>query len=69
MYGLFDDALRVFLTYVPEDEIDEVLFDWYAQCCAEYGEALHIKKSDYYDLLRPVLVKRGFVDDATGNEL
>jgi len=69
MYGMFDDALKVFLKYVPEEEIDVVLFDWYAQCCAEYGHTLKVEQSDYYDLLRPVLVEKGFIDDSTGDEI
>lgn len=69
MHGLFDDGLKVFLKYVPEDEIDSVLFDWYAQCCAEYGHYFKPDQSDYYDLLRPVLVQKGFIDDATGADV
>lgn len=69
MYGLFDEALKVFLPHVPEDKIDEVLFDWYAQCCAEYGYTLKVEQSDYYDLLRPVLVEKGMIDDDTGDEI
>jgi hypothetical protein len=60
---LFDDALNIFLKYVPEDEIDSVLYRWY-RVVDEVGGTDNIgERSDYYDLLRPVLVENGVIDD------
>jgi hypothetical protein len=64
---IFDDGLRVFLEFVPEDLIDDAIVQWYAECDGA-GLAGHIEESDYYDLLRPALVKRGIIDDSTGDE-
>lgn len=66
---MFDEGLNIFLKYVPEEEIDEVLVRWYAECDAE-GMADNIsERSDYYDLLRPALVAKGMIDDSTGDEI
>lgn len=66
---LFDEGLNVFLKYVPEEDIDDALVQWYAECDAEYGHTLDVTKSDYYDLIRPALVVKGFIDDSTGDEI
>lgn len=58
---LFDGALNIFLKYVPEEDIDTVLMAWYDVVTDADWDT--VDESDYYDMLRPALVKAGEVDD------
>jgi hypothetical protein len=58
---VFDGALNVFLKYVPEDEIDSALIAWYD--VVREGDWDTVSESDYYDMLRPALVKAGEIED------
>lgn len=64
---VFDGALNVFLKYVPEEEIDTVLSSWYHEFDVTDWDT--VSESDYYDLLRPILVAEGIIDDDTGDEI
>lgn len=66
---MFDEVLNIFLPYVTEDDIDKCLLWWY-RLADEHGFADNLdERSGYYDMLRPVLVKAGVIDDDTGDEL
>jgi hypothetical protein len=58
---IFDAGLNIFLKYVPEEAIDSVLLHWYDVVTAQDWDT--VEESDYYDMLRPVLVANGELDD------
>jgi len=52
---VFDAALSIFLKYVPEEEIDTALSDWYHSFDSTDWDTE--SESDYYDLIEPMLRK------------
>jgi hypothetical protein len=58
---VFDGALNIFLKYVPEEDIDTVLMQWYD--VVSEGDWDTQADSDYYDMLEPVLRANGEIDD------
>ena len=59
--GLFDAALSIFLRYVPEDQIDTAIEAWYA--AFDHYDWDTEDESNYYDMLEPIMRKRGYLDD------
>ncbi len=49
------------MKYVPETEIDDALMAWYD--VVREGDWDTVDESDYFDMLRPALVKAGEIDD------